>query len=169
MRRRGFLRLAAIAILAACQPPPPEVDTTYYLVRHAEKTAEKSDPGLTAAGQQRAQDLAVRLKDVKLTKIYSSNYIRTRDTAAPIAAVQKLEVTLYDPRDLDGFAQQLLGEKGHILIVGHSNTTPPLSELLGGEAGEPIVEATEYDRFYRLTKTGTAVITTIEKYGQATP
>lgn len=169
MRRRGFLLLVVTAILAACQPPQPEAETTYYLVRHAEKTTEKPDPGLTAAGQQRAQDLAVRLKDVKLTKIYSSDYIRTRDTAAPIAAVQGLEVMLYDPRDLEEFSKQLLGERGHILVVGHSNTTPELSALLGGEAGEPIVEATEYDRFYRLSKTGTAVITTIERYGHATP
>ena len=166
MRRRGFLGLAATAILAACQPTPPEADTTYYLVRHAEKTAEKPDPGLTAAGQQRAQDLAARLKDVKLTKIYSSDYIRTRDTAAPIAAAQKLEVTLYDPRDLEGFSKQLLDEKGHILVVGHSNTTPSLSELLGGEAGEPIVEATEYDRLYILERRGDKVVTSIKRYGR---
>jgi len=55
-------------------------------------------------------------------------------------------VKLYDPRDLEGFAKRLLAENGHILVVGHSNTTPPLSALLGGPEGEPIVEATEYDR-----------------------
>jgi len=99
VRRRSFLVIAAAAILGACQSNAPAADTTYYLVRHAEKTAEKPDPGLTETGQQRAQDLAVHLKDVKLIKIYSSDYIRTRDTAAPIAAAQGLEVTLYDPRD----------------------------------------------------------------------
>jgi len=47
---------------------------------------------------------------------------------------------------------------GTHLVVGHSNTTPPLTELLGGEGGEPIVEATEYDRLYRvdITKDGSA-------------
>ena len=166
MRRRGFLGLAATAILAACQPISPEADATYYLVRHAEKTAEKSDPGLTVAGQQRAKDLAARLKDVKLTKIYSSDYIRTRGTAAPIAAAKKLEVTLYDARDLEGFSKQLLDEKGYFLVVGHSNTTPPLSELLGGEAGEPIVEATEYDRLYILERRGDKVMTSIKRFGE---
>ena len=34
------------------------------------------------------------------------------------------------------------------LVVGHSNTTPPLVELFGGDAGPPIDEASEYDRLY---------------------
>ena len=166
MRRRGFLGLAATAILAACQPTSPEADATYYLVRHAEKTAEKSDPGLTVAGQQRAQDLAARLKDVKLTKIYSSDYIRTRGTAAPIAAITGLEVVIYDPRELEVFSQKLLTETGRILVVGHSNTTPEVSQLLGGDSGNPIDEATEYDRLYILHRRGDEVITTIERYGE---
>lgn len=167
MIRRSFLWLAAAALLTACSAPTPEADTTYYLVRHAEKTKDKKDPALTDAGKQRAQDLALRLKDVKLTKIYSSDYTRTRDTAAPVAAAQGLDVTLYDPRDLQGFAESLSQEKGHILIIGHSNTTPPLAALLGGEAGEPINEAAEYDRFYVLSKTGKNAITVMERYGQA--
>ena len=165
---RHFLILMILAFfgLSACAATTPSVDGV-YLVRHAEKTKDKKDPALTPAGQQRAQDLAARLKDVTLTKIYSSDYTRTRDTAAPVAAAQGLEVMLYDPRDLQGFAETLSQEKGHILIVGHSNTTPPLVALLGGEAGEPINEATEYDRFYVLSKTGNAAITVMERYGQA--
>lgn len=127
---------------------------------------EKPDPGLTAAGQQRAQDLAARLKDVQLTKIYSSDYIRTRDTAAPIAATTGLEVIIYNPRELKNFSQKLLKDRGHILVVGHSNTTPELSQLLGGESGEPIVEATEYDRLYVLKRYGADVTGQIEKYGE---
>lgn len=169
MMRRFFLAGLTAALLMGCTAKEPAFDATYYLVRHAEKTTEKPDPGLTQEGQQRAQDLAQRLSDVPLTAIYSSDYIRTRDTAAPIAKAQGLEVILYDPRDLEGFAKTLLAQKGHILVVGHSNTTPQLSAMLGGEAGEPIVEVTEYDRFYVLSKMGSDVKTTIERYGQATP
>ena len=165
MIRRAFLALGACAILAGCAAKPAQPDAVYYLVRHAEKTTEKSDPGLTEAGQKRAEDLAARLKDVPLTAIYSSDYIRTRDTAAPIAAAMGLEVKLYDPRDLEGFAKRLLAENGHILVVGHSNTTPPLSALLGGPEGEPIVEATEYDRLYVVERTGLVVDGIIERYG----
>ena len=168
MIRRYFLGLTICAVLSACGAPTsnPEPDATYYLVRHAEKTKDKTDPALTELGTQRAQDLALRLQGVPLTKLYSSDYKRTRDTAAPIAVATNLELILYNPRDLDSFSKDLLIETGHILVVGHSNTTPELSALLGGESGRPIVEATEYDRLYILQRRGETVITTIERYGE---
>lgn len=164
--RRAFLALGVSAVLIACVSKPAELDAVYYLVRHAEKTTEKPDPGLTAEGQQRAQDLADRLSDIKLTAIYSSDYIRTRDTAAPIAAEQGIEVTLYDARDLEGLAKTLLAQKGEILVVGHSNTTPQLSALLGGVSGEPIIEATEYNRLYVLQRNGDKIESRIDIYGK---
>ena len=165
MIRRAFLILCASAVFIGCGAKPAEPDAVYYLVRHAEKTAETSDPALTIEGKQRAQDLTERLKTVPVTMVYSSDYKRTRDTAAPIAAAKGLEVELYDPRDLEGLAKTLLSEKGHILVVGHSNTTPQLSALLGGPEGEPIVEATEYNRLYVLEKTHKGISGRIEKYG----
>lgn len=166
MTRRAVLAGLATLLLFGCATHPSPADTTYYLVRHAEKTAEKPDPALTPEGEQRAQDLAQRLANVPLTAIYSSDYKRTRDTAAPIAAAANLDVTIYNPRDLKAFAKTLSSQKGHILIVGHSNTTPQLSALLGGPAGKPIVEATEYDRFYVLQRRGLDVTGRIEKFGK---
>jgi len=166
IRRVVLFGLTAI-LIAGCAAKVPESDATYYLVRHAEKTTEKSDPSLTQQGQQRAEDLAQRLSDVSLTGIYSSDYIRTRDTAAPVATSKTLNVSIYDPRDLDGFAKELLAQKGHFLIVGHSNTTPQLSALLGGPEGTPIVEATEYDRLYILQRNGNEVSGRIARYGEA--
>jgi len=165
-----WLSLAAlmgVVWLAGCSPPHsiPEDSATYYLVRHAEKTTEAKDPGLTEGGEKRAKDLAKRLEDVTLTKIYTSDYIRTRNTAAPVAASQKVPVTLYDPRQLEAFAKKLLTETGHILVVGHSNTTPQLSEFLGGIAGKPIIEATEYNRFYVISRKDGHVTSFIETYG----
>jgi len=165
-----WLQLAALigcVWLAGCSAPQsiPEDSATYYLVRHAEKTTEAKDPGLTQAGKKRAQDLAKRLEDVTLTKIYTSDYIRTRDTAAPVATIQKVPFTLYDPRQLEAFAKTLLTETGHILVVGHSNTTPQLSEFLGGLAGAPIIEATEYNRFYVVSRKGGHVTSFIETFG----
>jgi len=166
MRRRYFLGMVIGGVLTACAPNAPEPDATYYLVRHAEKTKDKKDPALTEAGIERAQDLASRLNKVPLKKIYSSDYKRTRDTAAPIVAKTGLDVVIYNPRDLEDFSQNLLKETGHILVIGHSNTTPELSELLGGDSGSPIVEATEYDRFYVLKRYGIEVSGRIERYGE---
>ena len=163
---RMFLALAFGMMLMACAKSSVEIDATYYLVRHAEKTKDKNDPALTETGTQRAHDLALRLKDTPLTKIYASNYKRTRNTAAPIAAMKNLDVVIYDPRDLEGFSEGLKIETGHILVVGHSNTTPELSEMLGGESGSPIVEATEYDRLYILKRQGDSVVTSIKRYGE---
>lgn len=165
MIRRFFLTGLTASLLLGCASQTPAYDATYYLVRHAEKTTEKPDPVLTQEGQNRAQDLADRLSEVPLTAIYSSDYRRTRDTAAPVSDRQGIDVIIYDPRDLEGFAKSLLTQKGHVLVVGHSNTTPQLSALLGGPKGEPIIEATEYDRLYVLQRRGDKAVGTIEQYG----
>jgi len=167
MFRRVFLAAAVSGLLlGACEQKRPAPDATYYLVRHAEKTMETPDPALTLKGQTRAEDLATRLKDVKLTAIYSSDYKRTRDTAAPIAETQGLEMKLYNPGALPEFSELLKQETGDILVVGHSNTTGELSELIGGPKGEPIIEATEYDRLYILERAGDVVTGRIEHYGE---
>ena len=158
-------------LVSGCSPQTSsdtlkDADAIYYLVRHAEKTTEKNDPGLTGVGVGRANDLAARLAGIKLDKIYSSNYIRTRDTAAATAKAQGVAVEIYDPKDLEGFAASLLSQTGHILVVGHSNTTPPLADLLGGKGGEPIVEASEYNRFYVLTRSGNDIVTDIQTFGK---
>lgn len=149
----GFVGL----VLAACQSVPVPEAGTAYLVRHAEKVtsgeamviADPRDPPLTEAGQARSEQLAELLKDSGITAIWSSDYIRTRDTAAPLASLLGLDVQLYDPSDLVGFAAQLKMDTGqNVLVVGHSNTTPQLSEALGGEPGTPIYEKSEYDRLY---------------------
>lgn len=58
---------------------------------------------------------------------------------------------LYDPRDLPGLVEKLRRAGGRHLVVGHSNTTPAVVELLGGEPGQPINEAGEYDRLYNVS------------------
>lgn len=144
-------------VLMACQPsdtPPPAPEQmnraaskTIYLVRHAEK-AEGDDPDLTDAGWQRAEELSTVLSDKGLTRIYSSNYRRTQQTAEPIAATTGLPVYDYDARDLPALALRLKAECGVCLVVGHSDTTPELAELLGGQRGPDYDEKHEYDRLY---------------------
>jgi len=173
-----LLGLGVCVALLGCKDAPKTDATlsTYYLVRHAEKVLDVKDPALTEAGAQRAQDLAERLDGVKLSKIYSTDTKRTRDTAQPTADAQGLNITIYDASDLEGFAKQITAEKGHILVVGHSNTTPDLAKHLGGQAGEPIVEATEYDRFYIVKRLpyandseAAAVTTKLERFGTLSP
>ncbi len=108
---------------------------TLYLIRHAEKDlTTKVDPDLTKQGRETAEKLKQYFHQKSLSMIYSTDYKRTRHTAKPVADNLQLGITLYDPRKLPSFAKQLLSEQKDALIVGHSNTTPDLVRLVGGEA-----------------------------------
>lgn len=129
---------------------------TIYLARHAEKKSVSEDPGdplLAACGERRAESLAIMLKDVELEHVYSTPYLRTRNTALPAAVAHGLEIETYDPLNLEGFAGLLLEKKKNALVIGHSDTTAVLAGLLSGEAGEEFDED-EYDRLYLVTVAG---------------
>lgn len=163
--------LAAAFALVSCAASPEVARAdgdgthTIYLVRHAEKQAG-DDPSLTVAGLERAQMLGVILSDEGVGKIWSSDYRRTRETAAPLATRLGLDVEIYDASDLASLADRLTAEGLTALVVGHSNTTPQLAELLGAAPGEPIVESNEYDRLYVIQrKDGVTVSDEIRRFG----
>lgn len=166
LTRRSLIGLAAgTLLLAACtRPGPPEPDRTIYLVRHAEKQAG-DDPSLTPEGAARARLLADTLADAGIARIYSTDYARTRETAAPLADFMSLPVDFYDASDLPAFVSELNFQSGRIPVVGHSNTTPDLVGLLGGDPGAEINEAAEYDRLYVLQISGGTVESELRRYG----
>jgi len=158
-----------ILLLTSCTPKhatnthkPLQV----FLVRHAEKIDKSKDPNLSAEGLERALILARVLRDSRIEYVHSSDFIRTRDTATPIADAQELEVELYDPRNLPILVEKLRRKGGRHLVVGHSNTTPLMVELLGGEPGAEINEESEYDRLYIVTvATDRSVNSVMLRYG----
>ncbi len=143
------LRLVACFMALALALPGLAADTI-WLVRHAEQTdPDAEDPALTVAGEAMAARLAEMLGDAGIQAIYSTDFRRTRQTAAPLAGKLGLEVALYDPGDLKAFAGQLRSASGPCLVVGHSNTTPRLAELLGGDPAGAIGHM-EFDRLYLI-------------------
>ena len=161
----GLTLTACTADLSSPVVEPSTSEHVIYLVRHAEKQAG-DNPALTAEGAARAETLAGLLDDAGLTRIYSTDYKRTLETAAPIAERTGLTVELYDPRDLPGFAGSLTATPGIYLVVGHSNTTPQLTEALGGDGGTPIYEPSEYDRLYVVeVSTDGSVESRIDRFG----
>jgi len=176
MKKAIIFLLAATALLVAGCPstppdnPPPaeQKPLVVFLVRHAEKTDDGKDPELSDDGKERTEDLAEALKSANIEHVHSTDFIRTRDTAEPVAKEAGVTVEKYDPKDLAGFAKQLKEEGGRHLVVGHSNTTPELTKLLGGDAGTEIDEKAEYDRLYIVTigKDGT-VNSVLMRYGKA--
>jgi broad specificity phosphatase PhoE len=130
------------------------VDATFYLLRHAEKQNDGTkDPHLTEQGQQRAEYLAQQLSLANITKIYSTDYHRTQETAKPLSELLGVSVESYNPRNLEEFAEVLNAESGSIVIVGHSNTTPTLAALLSGQEVDGIDES-EYENLYQIVSIG---------------
>jgi len=108
--------------------------STYFLVRHAEKMSDSKDPGLTTAGQARAAKLAALLDGLKIDQVMSTNYNRTQSTVAPLAKAKKLAVQSYDPStQKDLFTDLTVFNKQNVVVVGHSNTTPQLANILIGK------------------------------------
>ncbi len=122
-----------------------------YLVRHAEKLPGGSrDPGLDDSGVRRAERLAVWLQERDIGVIWSSDYVRTRDTAKPLLSALGLDLTIYDPRKLPELAELLQQQQQNALVVGHSNTTPDLARLLCDCVIEDMDES-EYDHLIVIT------------------
>ena len=125
----GFL-----SIFNSCQPTN-EKSTSLILIRHAEKMiASSNDPQLSTKGWRRANELVHIFEAVDIDAIYASPYRRAVDTARPLATAKQLEILQYDPNKLVSFAQEIL--KTHqgetVVIIGHSNTTPQLTNALAG-------------------------------------
>ena len=134
-------------------------------VRHGEKISEE-DERLTEAGRARAGRLAEMLKNSGIAAIYSTDTERTVGTAQPLATALGLKIRLYEAKPVDGridfapFVERLRTEApdGVVLVVGHSNTVPPLLRALGC-SGEVTIASDEFDNlFVVVPKSGGATL-----------
>ena len=128
--------------------------TTVILVRHAQRASAEKDPPLAAEGEARAQALARVLRNSGLTAIYTTTYLRTKQTAAPTAELLKVAPVAIEPGATFAadMAAKILAEHkgGTVLVVGHSNTTPQVMKALGIET-VPKIEESEYDNLFVVT------------------
>jgi broad specificity phosphatase PhoE len=88
-------------------------------------------------------------EDIDIESVYSTNYIRTKNTAMPIASLKKTRIQYYESDYPKVFSEFLLDSKQNSLVVGHSNTIPILAGLLSEEDVAPIDEKT-YNRIYKI-------------------
>lgn len=141
-------------------------ETLVIVVRHAEKgTDDPADPSLSEAGQQRALSLVTVLAGSPVDAIYTTQFRRTRETAAPLAASLNLEAQVrpIDAANASTYAVDLAAhirdthEGQTVLVVGHSNTVPDIVKALSGVEVAAIDE-TEFSRLHVVTRTraGTA-------------
>jgi broad specificity phosphatase PhoE len=129
MSAKRFL-VAVTLLLSACAAA--EASPIVFLVRHAEKAATvENDPDLSTAGQERAEALARMLKDAEITAIFTTEFKRTQETAAPTVTATQVTPTIVPMNDIPGLVDKLRSLKGNALIVAHGNTIPDLVKALG--------------------------------------
>ena len=124
---------------------------TIFLVRHAERadtsSAAASDPNLSAAGYERTQALANGLKDAKISAIYTTEFKRTQETAAPLARSLGIRPEVIFAKQTATLIAKLRASHGNVLVVGHSNTLPQISAALGISSRITIAES-DYDNLF---------------------
>ncbi len=143
-----FIILLTVTIQAQEKPISSEVGT-YYFIRHAEKViSEDPNPELSPKGELRAKNWAEIFQNISFNAIYSTDYIRTRNTTLPTAQSKGLEVILYHPVEID-YVKFLSETKGKtILVVGHSNTTPDFVNKLIGEEKYKLIDHDNFGNLY---------------------
>src|SRR5215212_4122138 len=97
-RSTGMLGAALAVLLTATSHAWAQ--QAVIVVRHAEKADQSPDTALSAKGRARAKALADLLRGAGVTHIITSEFVRTRDTAAPLAALLGLSVERVPARDL---------------------------------------------------------------------
>ncbi|MDP1813412.1 MAG: histidine phosphatase family protein [Leadbetterella sp.] len=147
-KKNTWIAILVVWALSSCT-------TSFYIVRHAEKSATpKEDPLLTEAGGQRAERLKVILSNKGIEKVYSTKTVRTTSTAKPLSEAKMLEIEIYEPKNQSALIESLKKSKQNTLVVGHSNT---IRHIINGLAEKEFLkkdlEDGEYSNLY-LVKRG---------------
>jgi broad specificity phosphatase PhoE len=144
--------------------------TTYYVVRHGEKEAAaanmSSDVSLSPAGQERAQALKNALKSKHIQYVYSTNTIRTKSTARPLAETLGVNLETYDPRDTLFVSRVKDRGKGNVLIVGHSNTVDDIVNRFVGKNVLTDLPETSYGDLFIIKRKKKKYTYTISHFGK---
>jgi phosphohistidine phosphatase SixA len=127
--------------------------STVFVVRHADRYGTEPDPSITPVGQRQAESLARLLADVHITRIFISEALRTRQTAAPTAELFRVKPVSIDATNQDDLIRQVragLRDGEATLIVGHRSTVPKIVKALSGKDVAPLA-VDEYDRLQVVT------------------
>jgi len=141
-----------------------------FVLRHAEKGGgDPQDPELSEAGTARANQLARLLGAAGVTHLFASEYRRTQDTLALLAAALGVEVVSAPARDVGALAARIaeLPAGSVVVVCGHSNTVPKLVDGLlrrGGSTSDearPDLAESAFDRLFHVTLPPAAVVSTV--------
>lgn len=148
------------AILSACLVAPA-FGQSVVLVRHAERADTAAggapmmaaDPDLSEPGRARARRLAGMLRDAGIAAIFVTEFKRTQQTAAPLAEVLGLTPVIIKAAETKTLITRIRAVKGHVLVVGHSNTVPEVAAAIAGAPPITIADD-EYDNLLVVSRSG---------------
>src|SRR5262245_37126582 len=95
MSALGVSHTSADTKIVPCEGPV----TTIIVVRHTDRAGTADS--LSTAGVERANDLAQATKMAKLSAIYVTDTRRSRDSAAPTAAMAHVTPEVYEAKEYD--------------------------------------------------------------------
>lgn len=153
---KSIRTVALVSALFLALAAPAAAQQTIFVVRHAERAgvagapgivSPANDPPLSAAGKARAARLAAMLRSAGIAHVFTTEYKRTRETAAPLAGQLKLTQVMAAAKDLDPLVERVRQVKGNVLIVGHTNTVPDLLKRFGLKDTVTIADD-EYDNLF---------------------
>ena len=172
----AFLWLAQAAPSISQAVGSADAPALTVLVRHADRAATPADdPPLTAAGMKRAEDLAAAVHDTRFSAILATDFVRTRDTARPVAStlgiVPETVPRKGQPADqhvkaIEGAVHRYAG--GAVLVVNHSDTLPAIIAALSGPRIVPICDSI-YDDLFMLVPIVGKMQLVHSRYGAPTP
>jgi broad specificity phosphatase PhoE len=150
-----------------------QATTTVIVVRYADRAADGGEnPGLSPAGQARAEELARVLGQADVVAgvdaIFATQYRDTQETADPLARRLRLPVQVVDVTDLRGLLKRILRDyKGKVvLVVTHTEPLPALIRKLHGSKKVPPMAEAEYDNIYVVSIPWYGKVKTLRlKYG----
>lgn len=161
--------IAGAVLVMTLIPALASAQKVVILTRHAERadgqatmttsTGAPADPKLSAAGEARAQKLATMLAEAGITAMFTTEYARTKDTAAPLAAKLKLTPEVVGAAKAADLIEKIKARANDtVFVVGHSNTVPAIIKALGGP--DVTIADSEYDNLFiynPVTKTLTKI------------
>ena len=168
--------LALLALVSVAPAAPFAPATVVLLVRHGEKAPGSGDVPLSAEGEARATALAQVGRVAGVQVIITTQFARTRGTAAPLATTLNLtpdviaaqsDVRSHAAAIADAIRQKHAGRT--VLVVGHSNTIPPIVAALGGERFRDLCDP-EYDALFIVVLSDQGPVRTVKsRFGAPTP
>jgi phosphohistidine phosphatase SixA len=153
---RAALKIVFVLLVASA---PAAAQPVVFVVRHAERADAgqarggmmKDDPDLSSAGRARAASLARLLEDARIEAIVTTEYRRTRQTAAPLAKALGIQPSVIPASDRQALLARLKSLTGNALVVGHSNTIPEVLSGLGVTESVTIPES-EFDNLFIVVR-----------------